>query len=62
MSCNVAVNFGALVMPAGYKVIWCEGVEHYLAVHEASGWESDITWDRFQARRWCIKRAEADYA
>ena len=53
------VNFGALPpMPNGYAVWWHENLEHYIAW--GPGYESPITVDRFQARRWCFAEAKSD--
>lgn len=45
-------------MPEGYHIIWCDGVEHYLAIGPNENgpyeWESAITWDKWQARRFAI--------
>ena len=50
---NVVVNFGALPpLPDGYCVVWHQNLEHYIAW--GPDWESPITCDRFQARRWCF--------
>lgn len=51
------VDFGALhPLPEGYSVWWHEGHEHYQA-HGPDEWESVMTCDRFQARRWCLLEA-----
>jgi len=47
------VNFGNLPpLPDGYCVRWHDNLEHYIGW--GPGYESPITWDRFQARRWCV--------
>lgn len=51
-------NFGCLPpLPPGYSVEWFECHEHYQAIgpHE---WESDITCNPHQARRWCFNHAK----
>lgn len=54
------VNFGALPpLPPGYRVVWCDGLEHYLAtgpdpVNGPGEWDSPVTWNRFQARRFAF--------
>lgn len=54
-----AYNFGALPpLPDGYRVEWIESVEHFMALGPDE-WESAITCDPHQARRWCFDRAEA---
>lgn len=53
---DVPYNFGALLMPEGYSVVWHECHEHYQG-HGPDDWESPITVDPHQARRWCIARA-----
>ena len=56
---NRPYNFGALPpLPKGYKVAWYECHEHYQATGP-DGWESSITCDPFQARRWAIAHAKA---
>ena len=56
---DVPVRFGALPpLPPGHLVIWSEGTEHYHALGPDE-WESDITCNRFQARRWCFAHADA---
>jgi hypothetical protein len=50
------VRFGAVPMPEGYEVWWHEEHEHYQA-HGPGEWESVITCDRWQARRWAVQRA-----
>ena len=35
-------------------VWWSEDSEHYLAECQECEWESPITWNRFQARRWAL--------
>ncbi len=50
-------NFGALPpLPDGYRVEWVESVEHFIALGPGE-WESVITCDPHQARRWCFHRA-----
>jgi len=50
-------NFGALPpLPAGYWVDYVECVEHYMAFGPDE-WESGVTVDPYQARRWCFDRA-----
>lgn len=50
------VRWGALPpLPAGYSVWWHGEHEHYTA--HGPRWESAITCDRFQARRWCFAHA-----
>lgn len=50
------INFGALPMPDGYEVWWHGEVEMYIA--HGPGYESPITCNRFQARRWCLWHSE----
>lgn len=50
-------NFGSLALPPGYSVMWHGCHEHYQA-HGPDGWESCVTWDPYQARRWCMIRNE----
>lgn len=57
MDRDVPYNFGALPMPPGYSVVWHQCHEHYQA-HGPSEWESCITVDPHQARRWCIAHAK----
>ncbi len=53
---DVEVNFGALpALPEGYSVWWHELIEMYMA--HGPGYESAITCNRFQARRWCFAYA-----
>lgn len=52
------INFGALPpLPDGFHVAWHPALEHYVG-HGFDGWESLITCNRFQARDFCIERAE----
>lgn len=54
------VRFGALPsLPAGYSVWRHAEHEHYQG-HNPCGWESPITCDRFQARRWCLRATRLD--
>lgn len=50
-------NFGCLPMPAGYSVVWHSCHEHFQA-HGPDEWESSITCDPYQARRWCLWHAD----
>ena len=58
---DVVYNFGALPMPEGYAVVWHDVVEHYIA-HGPDEWESVVTCNPHQARRWCLRRAVAQAA
>lgn len=50
-------NFGALKpLPEGYWVGWVECVEHFMAFGP-DDWESVVTCDPYQARRWCFTHA-----
>jgi hypothetical protein len=55
---EITVNFGAIPMPPGYRVIWSPWVEHYLWVNDA-GDEGVIYCNRFDARRDAIAHAAA---
>jgi hypothetical protein len=56
----VSYNFGALPkLPDGYAVRWYECHEHYQATGP-NDWESAITCDPFQARRWCFAKAKIE--
>ncbi len=49
-------HYGALPpLPEGYSVWWHGEHEHYSA--HGPGWESCITVDPYQARRWALERA-----
>ena len=51
-------KFGALApLPEGYSVWWHEEHEHYSA-HGPNEWESVITVNPYQARRWALQYAE----
>lgn len=50
------INFGCLPMPEGYSVWWHGEHEHYQA--HGPDWDSVITCNRFDAWRWCIRRAK----
>ncbi len=50
-------NFGALPpLPEGYRVEWFDEVEHFIALGP-DDWESVITCDPYQARKWCLDHA-----
>jgi len=50
-------NFGCLPpLPDGYSVWWHAEHEHYSA-HGPGEWESVITWNPYQARRWAFAHA-----
>lgn len=56
-------NFGALPpLPAGFSVFYNDNIEHYYATGPDE-WQSVITVDPYQARKWCFveafKRARA---
>ena len=54
---EIPYNFGALPpLPDGYAVVWFESHEHYQATGPDE-WESAITCDPYQARRWCFNHA-----
>jgi hypothetical protein len=58
MDAVIPHRFGALPpLPPGYSVDWYECHEHYQATGP-DDWESAITVDPFQARRWCFAHAE----
>ncbi len=44
-------------MPEGYSV-WHHGETEHVVGHGPNGWESAITWDRWQARRWCVEHSK----
>jgi hypothetical protein len=54
---DVVYRFGALSMPDGYAVVWHDCVEHYIA-HGPHEWESVVTCNPHQARRWCLRHAQ----
>ena len=50
-------NFGALApLPAGYRVVWSEAIEHYMAIGPQD-WESAMHWSPHACRRWCFDHA-----
>lgn len=53
MARDIPYNFGALTMPPGYSVVWFSVHEHYQGIGP-NEWESTITVDPHQARRWCL--------
>ena len=55
-----SVNFGALPqLPDRWFVAYHPRLEMYMA-HGPNEWESMVTCDRFQARRWCIDAARGE--
>lgn len=54
---DVEYNFGALPMPAGYKVVWFSCHEHYQAVGPDE-WEGNISVDPYWCRRQAIWHSE----
>ncbi len=57
MSEDRPYNFGAMPMPPGYSVVWFACHEHYQGIGPEE-WESSLTLDPYQARRWCFEHAE----
>ena len=55
---EVEIRFSQGV-PEGYRVLWVESLEHYMAVGPDE-WESAITCDRWQARRWAVWQSRKD--
>lgn len=54
------VEFGALPpLPDRWFVAWHAEHEHFQA-HGPNDWESVVTVDRFQARRWAMLEAEKE--
>lgn len=50
-------NFGALPpLPDGFSVVYNDNIEHYYATGPDE-WESVITVDPYQARKWCFVEA-----
>lgn len=43
--------------PPGYVVVWSPIVEHYYGMRVDETWESAITVNRWDARRWCFEHA-----
>ena len=51
------VNFGAITVPEGYRVIWNENLRRYYGM-APDGTISEATWRRQSALWWCKRHAE----
>ncbi len=62
---EIPYNFGALPpLPEGYQVMWFDSLEHYMAIGPGDNgvwpddyWESPISWNPYQCRRWAFAHA-----
>lgn len=55
---EIPYDFGCLLpLPVGYRVSWFACHEHYqgMGPHD---WESPVTCDPYQARRWCFAHSQ----
>ena len=56
MSLPMPSNFPERLRPKGpCHVYWSQGDEHYHAICSRCEWDSGMTCDRWEARRWAIE-------
>jgi hypothetical protein len=62
MNLTQEINFGAIKVPPGYRVVWSYVIEHYYAEKIDGSWESAMTCNRWDALRWAKEEAALQYA